>query len=124
MLLPAEIESKLTIPLMRAMVARKLIKEHSFTQEEAARAIGVTQAAISNYLRGVRGLAVNWESLEEINKGVEDVVSLILDKSPQTEVAKKLNEIVTGIRRRKILCDIHKRIEPDVDVNSCRICEE
>ncbi len=124
MLLPAEIESKLTIPVIRAMVAKKLILEHSYTQEEAARALGVTQAAISNYMRGVRGVVVNWENVKEVNEKINEIVVLILNKTPQTEIARKFNEVVAEIRKKRMLCDIHKKIEPDVDIDSCHVCDE
>ncbi|MDJ0270401.1 MAG: helix-turn-helix domain-containing protein [Aigarchaeota archaeon] len=124
MLLPAEIESKLTIPVIRAMVAKKLILEHSYTQEEAARALGVTQAAISNYMRGVRGVVVNWENVKEVNEKINEIVVLILNKTPQTEIARKFNKLVAEIRKKRMLCDIHKKIEPDVDIDSCHVCDE
>ena len=122
MLLPAEIESKLTIPVLRALVARRLIKEHNFTQEEAAKALGVTQAAISNYMRGVRGVTFEWESVKEIDAKINEIVGLILGKASQQEVARKFNELLYEIRKNRLLCDVHKRIEPDVDVDSCNVC--
>ena len=124
MLLPSEIESKLTIPVIRAMVAKKLISEHDYTQEEAAKALGVTQAAISNYIRGVRGVTMNLEENPEISTRIEEIVMLILNRAPQAEVAKKFNFLLEDIRRKRLLCDVHKKIEPDIDVNACHVCDE
>jgi len=124
MLLPSEIESKLTIPVLRAMVAKKLIYEHGFTQEETAKALGVTQAAISNYMRGVRGGMINWEASPEIGNRIGEIVDLIINNAPQSHVARKFNELLEDIRRRRILCDVHKKIEPDIDIESCHVCDE
>ena len=55
MLLPAEIETKTSIPALRALIAKKLIGVHKMNQKQAANSLGVTQAAISNYMRGTRG---------------------------------------------------------------------
>ena len=124
MLLPSEIESKLTIPVLRAIVAKRLISEHDFTQEEVAKALGVTQAAVSNYIRGVRGVMINLEENPEIDARIKEIVTLILENAPQAEVAKKFNSLLDDIRKRRILCDVHKRIEPDIDVDSCHVCDE
>ena len=55
MLLPAEIETKTSVPSLRDLFAKRLINEYNFSQKDTAKLIGVTQAAISNYLRGTRG---------------------------------------------------------------------
>ncbi|MEJ2261666.1 MAG: transcriptional regulator, partial [Nitrosopumilaceae archaeon] len=55
MLLPAEIESKTLIPALRAILAKKLAEDHNVREEEISKMLGVTQAAVSNYIRGTRG---------------------------------------------------------------------
>ena len=55
MLLPAEIESKTLIPALRAILAKKLAEEHNIREDEISKMLGVTQAAVSNYIRGTRG---------------------------------------------------------------------
>jgi hypothetical protein len=50
LLLPAEIESKTLIPALRAILAKKLAEEHSIREDEISKMLGVTQAAISNYI--------------------------------------------------------------------------
>ena len=55
MLLPAEIESKTLIPALRAILAKNLAEKHEVREDEISKMLGVTQAAISNYIRGTRG---------------------------------------------------------------------
>ena len=55
MLLPAEIESKTLIPALRAILAKKLAEDHNIREDVISKMLGVTQAAISNYIRGTRG---------------------------------------------------------------------
>ena len=55
MLLPAEIESKTLIPALRAILAKKLADQHKIREDEISKMLGVTQAAVSNYIRGTRG---------------------------------------------------------------------
>ena len=53
--MPAEIESKTLIPALRAILAKKLAEDHSIREDEISKMLGVTQAAVSNYIRGTRG---------------------------------------------------------------------
>ena len=59
MLLPAEIESKTLIPALRAILAKKLAEDHNIREDEISKMLGVTQAAISNYIRGTRGAEID-----------------------------------------------------------------
>ncbi|MEM4400750.1 MAG: helix-turn-helix domain-containing protein, partial [Candidatus Nitrosocaldus sp.] len=55
MLLPSEIESRSLIPAIRAIISRRLVNEYNMKEEDVARLLGITQAAVSNYIRGTRG---------------------------------------------------------------------
>ncbi|MEM2760536.1 MAG: helix-turn-helix domain-containing protein [Nitrososphaerales archaeon] len=55
MLLPSEIETRFLIPAGRSLIARELIKKYNFSQENVASLLGITQAAVSNYISGNRG---------------------------------------------------------------------
>lgn len=123
MLLPAEIESKVMIPLLRAMVAKKLVYDKSFTQEQVAKVLGVTQAAVSNYLRGVRGITTELEKNDELTKWVDEVVEAVLNNEPKEEIARRINDALKNIRMMRILCEVHKKVEPDIDVDSCHVCD-
>ncbi|MEM5812821.1 MAG: helix-turn-helix domain-containing protein [Candidatus Aenigmatarchaeota archaeon] len=43
------------LPSIRAMIAKELVINHGFSQEEVARIMNVTQGAISQYIRRKRG---------------------------------------------------------------------
>jgi len=43
------------LPAFRSLVAKELIERHKFSQVEAAKRLGTTQAAISQYLGSKRG---------------------------------------------------------------------
>jgi len=58
------------LPLLRALVARELVENYNLKQMEAAKLLGVTQAAISQYLRGMRGKGKVNESLAELAKRI------------------------------------------------------
>ena len=43
------------LPAARALIAKKLVENYGLSQKEAAERLGVTQPAISQYKRNVRG---------------------------------------------------------------------
>ena len=44
---------------VKSIVTKELLETYGFTQEKAAEKLGITQAAVSQYLNGVRGKKVN-----------------------------------------------------------------
>jgi len=123
MLLPAEIETKTSVPALRALVAKKLIQDHAFSQQETAELIGVTQAAISNYLRGTRGNLTSLGDDERIQNIVSQITIMMVEKHDLSDIISKFNEACLIIRSSRLLCDIHKKLEPSLDVDNCHVCE-
>ena len=123
MLLPAEIETKTSVPALRALVAKKLIQDHAFSQKETAELIGVTQAAISNYLRGTRGNFTSLGDDERIKNIVSQITIMMVEKHDLSDIISKFNEACLIIRSSRLLCDFHKKLEPSLDVDNCHVCE-
>jgi predicted transcriptional regulator len=72
------------LPLYRSLVAKELLAKYNYTQVEAAKKLGTTQAAISQYLNSKRGY-----------KGVSDygeIAQLVQDAA--AKVAKRMAESV------------------------------
>ena len=62
------------LPLYRSSVAKELIEKYDYTQVNAAKKIGTTQAAISQYItskRGHRGV----RNYEEIAPSIQDAAA-------------------------------------------------
>jgi len=57
-----EIVVQAVLPAVRREVARELVERHRFTQAEVARMFGVTDAAISQYLKARRGVGQDLET--------------------------------------------------------------
>lgn len=66
------------LPGFRALVAKKLIEDHGFSQTEVAEMLNTTQPAISQYTRELRGRKTSvflknprlFDLLERITKGI------------------------------------------------------
>jgi len=127
MLLPAEIESKTLIPALRAILAKKLAGNHKIREDEISKMLGVTQAAISNYIRGIRGdpkLIEKLLSEEEVAKMINDLSdSLASDMAYTPSSLSKFIGLCNYIKSSLLICDIHHNLESDIDEKVCKECE-
>jgi len=127
MLLPSEIESKSLIPALRAIIAKKLADEHKIREDQISKMLGVTQAAISNYIRGTRGdpelikkLLVEKQVSEIINEICDNLAT---DKSYTPSTLAKFIGLCNYIKSSLLICDIHHNLESDIDEAICKECE-
>ncbi len=127
MLLPAEIESKTLIPALRAILAKKLAEDHKIREDEISKMLGVTQAAISNYIRGTRGdpqLIQKLLAEEQVSKMVEELSdSLASDMAYTPSSLSKFIGLCNYIKSSLLICDIHHNLEADIDEKVCKECE-
>ncbi len=126
MLLPSEIEAKSLIPAVRAILAKKLIKEYSLKEEDVARVLGITQAAVSNYVRGTRGdvgLITKLESVREVMRMIDDIAKdLSTNKAYTPSTLAKFVGLCNYMRYTLIICDVHHSIESNLDEQICEQC--
>jgi predicted transcriptional regulator len=125
MILPEELASKSVIPAIRALIVKRLVDEHGMTQQEAAKLLGVTQPAVSKYLHEKRGAAIRLNGIKEIDQATTDIAKMVSSKKVKpVEVMSKIEAACEYVRRNRYMCDLHKRLEPGIDVNSCHVCEQ
>jgi predicted transcriptional regulator len=126
MLLPSEIEAKSLIPAVRAILAKKLIREYSLKEEDIAKDLGITQAAVSNYVRGTRGdteLISKLESVREVMRMIDDIAKdLSTNKAYTPSTLAKFVGLCNYMRYTLIICDVHHSIEPNIDEQVCEQC--
>jgi predicted transcriptional regulator len=126
MLLPSEIEAKSLIPAVRAILAKKLIKEYSLKEEDVAKVLGITQAAVSNYVRGTRGdmeLISKLESVREVMRMIDDIArDLSTNKAYTPSTLAKFVGLCNYMRYTLLICDVHHSIESNIDEQICEEC--
>ncbi len=123
MLTPYEVAVKSVIPALRRMVAEKLIRSHSFTQQRAASVLGVSQSAISRYDTRNRGVAIDLESHRDVVEMIDDLADKIASGAlSPVNVAKRIDDICDYVLRHGYMCDFHARIDPSVSKQNCGVC--
>ncbi len=127
MLLPAEIESKTMIPALRAILAKKLAEQHKIREDEISKMLGVTQAAVSNYIRGTRGdpkLISQLSSQKQIVEMIDEISENLASNKAYTPASlSKFIGICNYIKTSLLICDIHHNLESDIDEAICKECE-
>jgi predicted transcriptional regulator len=127
MLLPAEIESKTMIPALRAILAKKLANQHKIREDEISKMLGVTQAAVSNYIRGTRGdpkLISQLSSEKQIVEMLNEISDNLASNKAYTPASlSKFIGICNYIKTSLLICDIHHNLESDIDEAICKECE-
>jgi len=121
--MPCEVAVKSLVPAIRAMMAKELTQTHKMKQEEAARLLGITQAAVSKYTRKVRGIALNIEKIEEAQAMTTDITNLLAGgQISRPELVKKFCLVCRVVRQTGAMCELCKRSNPSLDVRQCLIC--
>lgn len=119
-----ETVAQYVIPTMRALIAKRLMEKYKLTQQSAALKLGLTQSAVSQYVRNLRGSKIkSIEKDENINREIEIFVDKIA--SGNMNSLKTLNDfcnICKLIRKKRLLCDIHIKAFPEM--KDCKVCLE
>lgn len=107
--LPQEIEVWYIIPAIRREFARVFVKK-GLTMEKAGAILGVTKAAISQYLSKKRAKSVKIPSVvqKEIEKSSE---TLIKDNRKSV---KEMLRIVSLMKKSKCECEICRKYNPGI----------
>ena len=127
MLLPAEIESKSLIPALRAILAKTLAEKYHVREEVISKMLGVTQAAISNYIRGTRGdpeLIKKLLAEKQVSEMLNDISdNLASDNAYTPSSLSKFIGLCNYIKSSLLICDIHHNLESNIDDEVCKECE-
>ena len=114
MLLPAEIESKTLIPALRAILAKNLAENHNVREDEISKMLGVTQAAISNYIRGTRGdpqLIKKLSAEKQVSEMINEIaIDLSSDMAYSPSSLSKFIGLCNYIKPSLLICDIHPNL--------------
>ena len=94
------------LPVYRSFVAKELVAKFNLTQNEAAKKLGTTQAAISQYInskRGVRGVP-NYTEIEPIVQEVaaKTAQSMVKGEITSEEFSGSFCELCQVIRKNKL----------------------
>ena len=115
--MPQEIEIWYLIPALRKELAEIFVRKYNLTQKQISKILGITEAAVSQYLNSKRGNEIKFskKELSEIKKSADEII-----KNPETLI-KNLYNLCNSLRESKVICEIHKNRDKNIPKN-CNIC--
>ena len=121
---PCIIVVRYVLPALRVLIARELIEKHGLSRVRAAEKMELTPAAITQYLKKVRGeTAVQLvESSDEAVKIISEMASdLSKGEASVYDVLQNICKICQIMRSEGLLCEMHKEMLPAL--KKLKVCE-
>ena len=117
--MPQEIEVWYIIPALRRELTKSMINDFSLTQKQIANNIGLTEAAVSQYLHSKRAKDVIFSKaiLDEIKISAKRIID-----NPDT-LLQEMIRITKLTDVKHVLCDMHKKYDSTLPEN-CDVCFE
>ena len=111
------------MPAIRCKMAEIMINKFGLSQSQAADSLGVTQASISNYVRGVRipSITLSSDLEEELEFLVRDLIN---NSGKKQEVMIRISELCNSILTSRLACDIHAKMDDDLDIDTWNACSD
>jgi len=112
------------LPAIRILIAKELIEKHGLNRIEAAKRMGLTPAAITQYFKRVRGetalkiIEIPDEASKMISEMAEEIAE---DRASAYDILKRICKICWMMRSKGLLCEAHREILPALREDE--ICE-
>ncbi|MFH1325385.1 MAG: transcriptional regulator [archaeon] len=116
-IMPQEIEVWYLIPALRKELAKIFINDYNMSQKKSAEILGITEAAVSQYLKSKRGNEMNF-SEDEMKKIRRTAGKIIKDEK---NLVKNLYDLCNLLKKSQAICEIHKSQDKNIPGN-CSVC--
>jgi hypothetical protein len=115
--MPQELDVWYLIPSLRKELSKIFTKEYNLTQKETAKFLGVTESAVSQYLKSKRGFSIKFSrsEIEEIKACAEKIIN---DKP---NARKYFYHLSVKLRGTESMCFLHKKNDSSISHN-CDLC--
>ena len=119
-----ELMSIEVLPTVRALVARRLVETHGYSQQQAADKLGTTQPAISQYKRELRGHKTSVFIRDQKLMGIVNSIAkrMALGEINQQDAALEFCDVCRHMRSKGTACELHRKTNPSLE--TCSICEK
>ncbi|MFH1511009.1 MAG: transcriptional regulator [Candidatus Woesearchaeota archaeon] len=115
-IMPQEIEVWDILPAIRRELAMALVKDNKLSQREAARLLGITEPAVSQYMKSKRAKEVIFSSkvTQQIKTAAKEIVR---DKK---RLLGEIQTICNSMDVKKMVCEIHRKGK--TELKNCKVC--
>lgn len=109
---PCELVARYILPVFRALVAKELMATYSFSQNEVAEKLGITQAAVSHYINSKRGAVMmsELETIPDVKETVTDVARSLAGKSSSDDMILAFCRLCSVVKSQKVFWDNFEKL--------------
>ena len=108
--LPQEIEVWYIIPAIRRDISKCLIKDYNTSYEKVGKILGVSKAAISQYMKGKRAAKIKLP--EQVGPKIMRSCKLLVNEKSLT--VDEINKILNFIRDKSLPCTVCGRLREGI----------
>jgi len=120
---PCEVVVKEVLPAIRATMVLELTGRHHLSQTEVAQRLGITQPAVSQYLRMLRGARRKNPVLQKLEKQARELAGDIASgKLEHAQLIEGYCSICRTMSKQQLLCLLHFKTAPYLRAEGCRAC--
>lgn len=118
-----EVTANQVLPFIRALVAKRLVEGYGLSQSKAAEKLGMSQPAISQYKRELRGSRTGLKEYPKLLDMANSLARGVSDGSLNQEQATlEFCKICRYLKLEGIICKLHRDLYPNLE--NCNICLE
>ncbi|MBU2617671.1 MAG: helix-turn-helix domain-containing protein [Euryarchaeota archaeon] len=114
---PCELVVWYVLPCIRSELTKELVK-FGLPQKEVSERLGITQAAVSQYVKEKRGKTMKFK--EDAKEAIRELAKDIARDDTFSNLTIRTCEVCTKIKTDKTLCELHKG--HDIVPESCNVC--
>lgn len=119
---PCEIVVTKMLPHIRASIVKTLIFDYNMKQIDVAKALGITQASVSQYLSSTRGGDLEFKSLfPELDNHAKIIAEKIALGEGKANQMALLCEMCSNMRDDGKFCEYHRNL---LQLDNCGICHD
>ncbi len=123
MLTPFELGYRYVVPAIKRLLVEMLSSEYSMTQREIAKALGMSQSAVSRYLSMERGGLIKISAFKDVDEMLHKLAQKIAKNSiDEYQLILELIKVTLYMFSKRYICRFHAYVDRDVDIRKCKIC--
>lgn len=122
---PCMLVTSQVLPALRAIVAKDLIEVHELKPAMVASKMGITPAAVTQYVSGVRGrgLVPVLQASDRVKQLLDRIVDEFLKtQSDQRVILNTVCALCKVVREERILCQLCDISVRDRESGQCSLC--
>ncbi len=106
LILPCEVGVKTVLPSVKAIMAREIVTNRGFNEQQTAELLGLSQSAVSRYVNKERGnMLVTLENSTEILALINQMVAILIkEPNNKSQVLELFCQTCQAVRKKGLMC--------------------